>query len=70
MKLSEGQVKAVLFDLGGTLVNIDNSKDPHVMKSMLGDCGVIRSLKDVSREWVKSWEGLNFREMTKLLDEF
>ena len=70
MKLSEGQVKAVLFDLGGTLVNIDNSKDPHVMKRMLGDCGVNRSLKDVSKEWVKSWERLNFREMAKLLDEF
>jgi 2-haloalkanoic acid dehalogenase type II len=70
MKVSEGQVKAVLFDLGGTLVNIDNSKDPHVMKRILGDCGVNRSLEDVSREWVKSWERLNFREMPKLLDEF
>jgi putative hydrolase of the HAD superfamily len=70
MKQGEGQVKAVLFDLGGTLVNIDNSKDPHVMKRMLGDCGVNRSLEDVSREWVKSWKRLNFREMVKLLDEF
>jgi 2-haloalkanoic acid dehalogenase type II len=70
MKLSEGQVKAVLFDLGGTLVNIDNSKDPHVMKRMLEDCGINRSLNDVSKEWVKSWEGLNFREMAKFLDEF
>jgi len=70
MKLSIGQVKVVLFDLGGTLVNIDNSKDPHVMKRMLEDCGVNRSLEDVSREWVKSWERLNFREMTRLLDEF
>jgi putative hydrolase of the HAD superfamily len=70
MKLSEGQIKAVLFDLGGTLINIDSSKDPHVMKRILGDCGVNRSLEDVSREWVKSWERLNFREMAKLLDEF
>jgi putative hydrolase of the HAD superfamily len=70
MKLCEGQVKAVLFDLGGTLVNIDNSKDPLVMKRMLEHCGVNRSLKDVSKEWVKSWERLNFREMAKLLDEF
>ncbi|MGB8779578.1 MAG: HAD family hydrolase [Candidatus Bathyarchaeia archaeon] len=70
MKLSGGQVKAVLFDLGGTLVNIDNSKDPQVMKRMLGDCGVNRSLKDVSKEWVRSWEGLNFRQIAKLLDEF
>ena len=70
MKLREGQVKAVLFDLGGTLVNIDNSKDPQVMKRMLKDCGVSRSLKDVSREWVKSWKRLNFRQMATLLDEF
>jgi 2-haloalkanoic acid dehalogenase type II len=70
MKLGKGQIKAVLFDLGGTLVHIDNSQDPHVMKRMLGDCGVNRSLEDVSREWVKSWERLNFREMTELLDEF
>jgi 2-haloalkanoic acid dehalogenase type II len=70
MKLVEGLVKAVLFDLGGTLVKIDNSKDPHVMKRMLKDCGVNRSLNDVSKEWVKSWEGLNFREMATLLDEF
>jgi 2-haloalkanoic acid dehalogenase type II len=70
MKLREGQVKAVLFDLGGTLVNIDNSKDPLVMKKMLEDCGVSHSLKDVSKHWVKSWERLNFREMATLLDEF
>jgi putative hydrolase of the HAD superfamily len=70
MRLHEGRVKAVLFDLGGTLVNIDNSKDPHVMKRMLEDCGVNRSLEDVSKEWVRSWEGLNFRKMTRLLDEF
>jgi putative hydrolase of the HAD superfamily len=70
MKLREGQVKAVLFDLGGTLVNIDNSKDPQVMKRILEDCGVNRSLKEVSKEWVKSWERLNFREMARLLDEF
>jgi putative hydrolase of the HAD superfamily len=70
MKLRQGEVKAVLFDLGGTLVNIDNSKDPLVMKKMLEDCGVNRSLKDVSKEWVKSWGQLNFREMATLLDEF
>jgi len=72
MKLGEGQFKAVLFDLGGTLVYIDSSKDPHVMKRMLEDCGVNRSLEDVSKEWVKgeNWERLNFREMTRLLDEF
>jgi putative hydrolase of the HAD superfamily len=70
MKLNKSQLKAALFDLGGTLVNIDNSKDPHVMKRMLQDCGVNRSLKDVSKHWVKSWKRLNFREMATLLDEF
>jgi len=70
MGLNQGQVKTILFDLGGTLVNIDNSKDPQVMRRMLGACGVNRSLEDVSKEWVKSWERLNFREMAKLLDEF
>jgi 2-haloalkanoic acid dehalogenase type II len=70
MKLRQGQVKGVLFDLGGTLVKIDNSEDPHVMKRMLKDCGINRSLKEVSKEWVKSWKRLNFREMAALLDEF
>jgi epoxide hydrolase-like predicted phosphatase len=70
MKLDGDRLKAVLFDLGGTLVKIDNSQDPHVMKKMLEDCGVSCSLEDVTREWVKSWERLNFREMTGLLDEF
>ena len=70
MKLREGPVKAVLFDLGGTLVSIDNSKDPQVMKRVLKDCGFSRSLKDVSKEWVKSWKRLNFRQMATLLDEF
>lgn len=70
MKSGKDQVKAVLFDLGGTLVKIDNSEDPHVMKRILEECGINRPLKDVSRAWVKSWEGLNFRNMTRLLDEF
>lgn len=70
MKSGRDHVKAVLFDLGGTLVKIDNSEVPHVMKRMLEDCGVNRSLEDVSKAWVKSEEGLNFRDMTRLLDEF
>jgi putative hydrolase of the HAD superfamily len=66
----EGQVKAVLFDLGGTLVEIDNSEIPHAMKRALEDCGINRSLEDVSQSWVKSWEGLNFRDLANLLDKF
>lgn len=70
MKHGKDQVKAVLFDLGGTLVKIDNSEVPHVMKRILKDWGIKRSLEEVSRAWVKSEEGLNFRDMTRLLDEF
>jgi len=70
MRISEGRVKAVLFDLGGTLIKIDNSKDPHVMKRILEDCGVNLPLEDVSKEWTKSWGRLDFRELPNLLDEF
>ena len=70
MKSGRDHVKAVLFDLGGTLVKIENSEVPRVMKRMLEDCGVNRSLEDLPKEWVKSEEGLNIRDMTRLLDEF
>jgi hypothetical protein len=56
MKSSEGQVKAVLSDLGGTSIKIDNSEIPHAMKRMLDECGIKLSLEEISREWVKSWE--------------
>lgn len=70
MNAIEGQVKAVLFDLVGTLVTIDNSEIPHAMKRMLGECGINRSLNDVSHSWEKSWEGLNFGDLANLLDQF
>lgn len=70
MMASKSQVRAVFFDLGGTLVKIDNNEVPHIMKRMLEDCGVNRSLEDVWGAWVKSEEGLNFRDMIRLLDEF
>jgi len=70
MLVGEGQVKAVLFDLGGTLLKIDNSEDPHVMKRILEDCGVNLPLEEVSKEWTKSWGQLDFRELPNLLDEF
>lgn len=60
----------MLFDLGGTLIKIDNSEIPHVMKRMLEDCGINRCLEDVSRAWVKSEEGLNFRDLARLVDDF
>lgn len=67
---TKGQAKAVLFDLGGTLVKIDNSEIPHAMKRMLEDYGINRSLEDVSQSWVKSWEEVSFRDLANLLDEF
>jgi 2-haloalkanoic acid dehalogenase type II len=70
MRSGKGRVKAVLFDLGGTLVRIDNSEIPRAMKRALEDCGINRSLDDVSQAWVKSWEELNFRDLTRLLHEF
>lgn len=70
MEFSEGQVKAVLFDLGGTLVKIDNSGIPHIMKNVLEDCRINRSLKEVSQAWVKADKELDFRDLPKLLDEF
>jgi len=70
MKHGRDQVKAVLFDLGGTLVKIDNSEDPHTMKRILEDCGINRSLEDVSEAWKKSEEELNRRDLARLLDEF
>jgi 2-haloalkanoic acid dehalogenase type II len=70
MNSNESQVKGVLFDWGGTLVKIDNSEVPHIMKRVLEDCGLDLSLQDVSQAWVKSWKEVNFRDLTKLLDEF
>ena len=68
MGLSGRQVKAVLFDLGGTLIK--TAEIPLVLKRILGDCGVIRSLEEVSEVWKKVDEGLNFRELPVLLEEF
>jgi 2-haloalkanoic acid dehalogenase type II len=70
MEQDKHRVKAVLFDFGGTLADIDNSGIPRAMKRVLEDCGVTRSLKVISHAWVKSWEGLNFRDLARLLDEF
>ncbi len=64
------QVKAVLFDLGGTLVTVLNSQIPHVMKRILMHCGITRSLEEITHAWKKAEEGLDFRDLTKLLDEF
>jgi len=68
MESSEHQAKAVLFDLGGTLIK--TTEIPHVMKRILKHRGINRSLKDISQAWMKAEKELNFRDLTKLLDEF
>ena len=68
MESNEHQVKAVLFDLGGTLIK--TAEIPHVMRQILTHCGINRSLEEVSQAWKKTEKGLNFRDLTKLLDEF
>lgn len=70
MESSKNQVKAVLFDLGGTLVTISNNQIPHVMKRILKHCGIDRSLEEISRGWIEAEKGLDFRDLTRLLDDF
>jgi len=65
---SKSQVKAVLFDLGGTLAKTDEI--PSVMKRILEVCGIDRSLEEISQAWIKVDEKLNFRDLPELLDEF
>ena len=68
MESSEHRVKAVLFDLGGTLVK--TTEIPHVMKRILKHREISRSLEEISQAWMKAEKRLNFRDLTKLLDEF
>ncbi len=65
-----GSKEVVLFDLGGTLVTISNSQVPHVMKRILEHCGISRSLEEISYAWKEAEKGLDFRDLTKLLDGF
>lgn len=68
MKSSKLQVKAVLFDLGGTLAK--TSEIPRVMKKILGYCGINRSLIEIDRAWNKAERELDRRDLARLLDEF
>lgn len=70
MESSKRQVKTVLFDLGGTLVKTSNAEIPHIMRRVLKHCGINRSSKEISQAWMKAEKGLNFRDLTILLDEF
>jgi len=62
------QVKAVLFDLGGTLIKTTDI--PHVMKRILQDHGIDRSLEEISQACAEAERDLDFQDLTKLLDEF
>ena len=62
------QVKAVLFDLGGTLIKV--TEIPHVMKSVLKDHEIDRSLEEISQARAEAERDLDFQDLTKLLDEF
>jgi len=68
MESSGRRVKAVLFDLGGTLLK--TSEIPNVMKRVLKDCGVNPSLEEITQAWKKAEEGLDFQDLARLLDEF
>ncbi len=70
MESNRGQVKVVLFDLGGTLVKIDNSEIPCVMRRILEGFGISRSLEEIAQAWVKADEELDLRDLAQLLDEF
>jgi len=62
------RVKAVLFDLGGTLIK--TTEIPRVMKKILEDYGINRSLEEIKRAKLESEKGLDFRDLANLLDEF
>lgn len=62
------QVNAVLFDLGGTLIK--TSEIPHVMKKILKEHGIERSIKEISQARIAAEKELDFRDLARLLDEF
>jgi len=62
------RVKAVLFDLGGTLIK--TTEIPRVMKKILEDYGINRSLEEIAQARLEAEKGLDFRDLAKLLDEY
>ncbi len=68
MKIGKRCVEAVLFDLGGTLVR--TTEIPVVLRKILKHRGITRSITEISVARKKAEAGLNFRDLTTLLDEF
>jgi len=62
------RVEAVLFDLGGTLIKTDEI--PLVMKKILEDNGINRSLEEITQARLEAEKGIDFRDLAKLLDKF
>ena len=68
VKSNESQVKAILFDLGGTLIR--TTEIPQVMKKILEHHGINRSSQEIAHAWKKAEKGLDFQRLTTLLNEF
>jgi len=70
VKSNEDQVKAVLFDLGGTLIKTTEMEIPQVMKEILEHHGIDRSLQEITHARREAEKGLDFRDLATLLNEF
>ncbi|NIO37639.1 HAD-IA family hydrolase [Candidatus Bathyarchaeota archaeon] len=68
MESSKHRVKAVLFDLGGTLVK--TTEIPLVMERILKHRGINRSVREIIRARNEAEKGLDFRDLATVLDEF
>jgi 2-haloalkanoic acid dehalogenase type II len=64
----KSQVKAVLFDLGGTLVY--TTEIPKVYKRILEAHGIKRSLQEISHAHEETENHLDIRELALLFDEY
>ncbi len=62
------RVKAVLFDLGGTLVH--TTEIPKVYRRILEAHGIKRSLQDISHAHRETEKHLDIRELTVLFEEY
>jgi 2-haloalkanoic acid dehalogenase type II len=70
MKPREGQLEAVLFDLGGTLVHPSNAEIPSIMQRILHAQGIHRTLNEITHAWKAAEKQLDFRDLARLLDDF
>jgi putative hydrolase of the HAD superfamily len=64
----ESSVKAVLFDLGGTLVS--TTEIPEVYRRMLEAHGITRSVEEISRAQKEVEKQLDIQELAVLFEEY